>query len=556
MFAGRQPLKDSRCSVAGANREDNLTLMPLTLRPDAFRAWTQLCVAALSEARAEIDALNVFPVPDSDTGTNAYLTFVAGADAVEALGGDVELTTVLKAYTDGLLLGAKGNCGVIMSQLVRACLRSLDTGAELTATDVARSFRAAADAAYAAVGRPVEGTILTVAAAAAGGAEAAAADGVDGRAAFARAGRAAREALARTPMQMERLARAGVVDAGGRALVVVLDATEQAFTGRVPERIVHQVPVPTAAAGDDLVEGGPAYEVMYLLEADDDRVMPLRAALDGLGDSLVVVGGDRLWNVHVHVDDVGAAIEAGLAAGRPYRIAVTHFADQIARQRTVQRSRVVVVATTGAGMADLCREAGAQVLEFTRTEPLVIGQMRAALVGAGTDEVVVLPNNSRYVGLFEAAAKEIRQDGIRVAVIPTIAQVQGLAALAVHDPGISFDDDVVTMSSAAAHTQHGAITVATAPGMTMVGPCEAGDVLGVVGGDFAFVGSELDQVACDVVDRLLSPGIEMLTLVTGADTEPGLAEKVGRHVKDQRVDVDVVVYDGGQEHYPLFVAVE
>ncbi len=556
MFAGRQPLKDSRCSVAGANREDNLTLMPLTLRPDAFRAWTQLCVAALSEARAEIDALNVFPVPDSDTGTNAYLTFVAGADAVEALGTDVELTTVLKAYTDGLLLGAKGNCGVIMSQLVRACLRSLDTGAELTATDVARSFRAAADAAYAAVGRPVEGTILTVAAAAAGGAEAAAADGVDGRAAFARAGRAAREALARTPMQMERLARAGVVDAGGRALVVVLDATEQAFTGRVPERIVHQVPVPTAAAGDDLVEGGPAYEVMYLLEADDDRVMPLRATLDGLGDSLVVVGGDRLWNVHVHVDDVGAAIEAGLAAGRPYRIAVTHFADQIARQRTVQGSRVVVVATTGDGMADLCREAGAQVLEFTRSEPLVVGQMRAALVGTGADEVVVLPNNWRYVGLFEAAAKEIRQDGIRVAVIPTIAQVQGLAALAVHDPGISFDDDVVTMSSAAAHTQHGAITVATAPGMTMVGPCEAGDVLGVVGGDFAFVGSELVQVACDVVDRLLSPGIEMLTLVTGADTDPGLAEKVGRHVKDQRVDVDVVVYDGGQEHYPLFVAVE
>jgi uncharacterized protein len=209
--------------------------MPLTLRADAFRAWTQLCVAALSDARAEIDALNVFPVPDSDTGTNAYLTFVAGADAVESA-GDADIPVLVKAYTDGLLLGAKGNCGVIMSQLVRAYFGSLDVGAELTATDVARSFRAASDAAYAAVGRPVEGTILTVAAAAATGAETAAADGTEdgGRVAFARAGRAAREALARTPMQMERLARAGVVDAGGRALVVVLDATEQAFTGRVP----------------------------------------------------------------------------------------------------------------------------------------------------------------------------------------------------------------------------------------------------------------------------------------------------------------------------------
>jgi uncharacterized protein len=529
--------------------------MPLTLRADAFRAWTQQCVAALSDARAEIDALNVFPVPDSDTGTNAYLTFVAGADAVESAGRDVDLPVLVKEYTDGLLLGAKGNCGVIMSQLVRACFSSLDIGAELTAADVARSFRAAADAAYAAVGRPVEGTILTVAAAAAAGAEAAATDGADGRAVFARAGLAAREALARTPMQMERLAKAGVVDAGGRALVVVLDATEQAFTGRVPERVLHQVPVPTTA-GDDLVEGGPAYEVMYLLEADDDHVPQLRSTLDALGDSLVVVGGDRLWNVHVHTDDVGAAIEAGLAAGRPYRIAVTHFADQIARQRTIRSSRVVVAATTGEGMADLCREAGAEVLEFTRSEPLALDRMRAALVGAGADEVVVLPNNSRYVGLFEAAAKELRQDGIRVAVIPTMAQVQGLAALAVHDPGIGFDDDVVAMSSAAAHTQHGAVTVATASGMTMVGPCEAGDVLGVVAGDFAFIGSDLDQVACDVVDRLLSPGVEMLTLVTGADTDPGLAERVGRHVREQRVDVDVVVYDGGQEHYPLFVAVE
>ncbi len=529
--------------------------MPLTLRADAFRAWTQLCVAALSDARAEIDALNVFPVPDSDTGTNAYLTFVAGVDAVESLGGETELPALVKAYTDGLLLGAKGNCGVIMSQLVRACFGSLDVDGEVTAADVARSFRAASDAAYAAVGRPVEGTILTVAAAAALGAESAVPDDESGRAAFTRAGQAAREALARTPMQMERLAKAGVVDAGGRALVVVLDATEQAFTGRVPDRVVHQVPVPTVA-GEDLVAGGPGYEVMFLLEADDEQVPPMRTTLDGLGDSLVVVGGDRLWNVHVHVDDVGAAIEAGLVAGRPYRIAVTHFADQIARQRTVRRSRVVVAATTGGGMADLCREAGAEVLEFTRSEPLVVDRMRAALLGAGTDEVVVLPNNSRYVGLFEAAAKEVRQDGIRVAVIPTSAQVQGLAALAVHDPGLGFDEDVVAMSSAAAHTQHGAVTVATEPGMTMAGPCEAGDVLGVVAGDFAFVGKDLDDVARDVVDRLLSPGVEMMTLVTGAEAGPGLTDRLSRHVNDQRVDIEVVVYDGGQEHYPLFVAVE
>jgi DAK2 domain fusion protein YloV len=529
--------------------------MALTLRADAFRDWTRLCVDALSGARAEIDALNVFPVPDSDTGTNAYLTFIAGIDALEPLGPDAGLPELVKEYTDGLLRGAKGNCGVILSQLVRAVFRDLSLGDEVSAQAVAHSFRAASDAAYAAVGRPVEGTILTVAAAAAAGAEAAVEDGVAAREVFARAALAAREALARTPMQMERLAKAGVVDAGGRALVVVLDATEQAFTGRAPDPVAHQVPVP-AVAGEDLVEGGPGYEVMYLLEADDDRIPALRTLLDGLGDSLVVVGGERLWNVHVHVDDVGAAIEAGLAAGRPYRIAVTHFADQIARQRTVRRTRAVVAATTGPGLGALCREAGAHVLEFTRAEPIGVDRMLSVLRETGADEVVVLPNNPRFVGLFEAAATQARQDGIRVAVIPTTAQVQGLAALAVHDPGLDFDADVVAMSSAAAHTQHGAVTIALEPGMTMAGPCEAGDVLGVVSGDFAFVGQDLVEVAGDVVDRLLTPGVEMLTIVTGADADPELAEALTSRVKDARVDVDVVVYDGGQEHYPLFVAVE
>src|SRR4051812_12911090 len=211
--------------------------MGLTLNSAAFRAWTQLCAGALSGARAEIDALNVFPVPDSDTGTNAYLTFVAGADAVDALGADVPLPALVKAYVDGLLTGAKGNTGVILSQLVRACFRDLDLASEVTAADVARSFVAASEAAWAAVGAPVEGTILSVAKAAAAGATEAAEDGVDGRTVFGKAALAARVALEHTPDQMELLARAGVVDAGGRALVVVLDATEQALTGRVPERV-------------------------------------------------------------------------------------------------------------------------------------------------------------------------------------------------------------------------------------------------------------------------------------------------------------------------------
>jgi dihydroxyacetone kinase-like predicted kinase len=316
-------------------------------------------------------------------------------------------------------------------------------------------------------------------------------------------------------------------------------------------------PVPQTYA-DDLVEGGPSYEVMFLLEADDLRIPALRSALDGLGDSVVVVGGDRLWNVHVHVDDVGAAIEAGIAAGRPYRVRVTHFADQLAARPQAQRTRqrAVVTAVTGRGMADLCREAGAVVLEFSRSEALGSDRMREALIGADADEVIVLPNNHRFRSLFDAAAKQLRADGIRVAVLPTYAQVQGLAALAVHDPGLGFDEDVVGMSTAAAGVRHGAVTIATEPGITMAGPCMAGDVLGVVSGEFAIVGSDLAAVARDVVGRLLGPGSELVTLVTGDGAVEGLVESVTTEVRHERVDVDVVVYDGGQENYPLFIAVE
>ena len=532
--------------------------MALALNAAAFRAWTQLCADALSAARTEIDALNVFPVPDSDTGTNAFLTFAAGAEAVSELPADAELSELVRVYTDGLLTGAKGNSGVIMSQLVRACFRDLPVGGRISPADVAQAFTFAADAAYAAVGEPVEGTILTVARAAADGAHAVA-DGADdadadqGRAVFNHAADAAREALERTPEQMERLARAGVVDAGGRALVVLLDATGQALTGRRPQAVTARVPVPRTG-GDDLDPDGPSYEVMYLLEADDDAIPDLRSALAPLGDSLVVVGGDRLWNVHVHVDDVGAAIEAGLTAGRPYRIAVTHFADQIARRP--RDGRAVIAATTGDGLADLCRDCGAMALEFTRDAPLSAAQMAAALSSAGAAEIIVLPNNPRYVRLFEAAAQAARQDGVRVAVIPTHAQVQGLAALAVHDPGLGFDDVVVAMSSAAAHTQHGAVTIATEPGMTMVGPCQAGDALGVVSGDFAVIGSDVGEVAQQVLEALLSPSSEMVTIVLGDGGDASVEQRVQAHLRENRPEVDLMVYEGGQENYPLFLAVE
>lgn len=535
---------------------------------DTVLRFVDVGTDALSAAREEIDALNVYPVPDGDTGTNMFLTFSAAREGIHAAAAAGEgLAEALAAFRRSALLGARGNSGVILSQMLGAVSTRLATSrsGESDPVMLADALRLATDASYAAVGEPVEGTILTVARAASDAALAL----VEGDAAvgssevFSVAAAAAREALERTPEQLSALADAGVVDAGGRGLSVVLDAAERVLTGRVPPpvaagRRARRIPVPVPDG--DLTEEGPSYEVMYLLDADDDAVATLRTDLLDLGDSLVVVGGEGLWNVHVHVDDVGAAIEAGLRAGRPHRIRVTHFAEQMAaaRARSSLSGRRIVAVAAGEGLKRLFGDAGAVVVEAGRGHRPSTGEILEAITSSGAAEVVVLPNDPDSVRVAEIAAHTAESGGeVRVAVIPTHAQVQGLAALAVHEPGRTFDADVLEMTATARHARHGAVTVAAKQAFTSAGVCEAGDVLGVIDGDFAVIGSDLFDVASAVVNRLLGAGGEMVTLVSGRqEYSAALAERCAAWAEETHPLVDVVVYEGGQERYPLLVCVE
>jgi len=537
-----------------------------TITLDVVLRFVDIATDALADAREEIDALNVFPVPDGDTGTNMYLTVSAARDSIrEVTDGDphCDLRTALAALGRGALLGARGNSGVILSQMLGAIAGRITraTPDERNASVLGDALREATDASYAAVGEPVEGTMLTVARAASDAALAAAEQpGARARDVFTAAATAAREALARTPDQLKALRDAGVVDAGGRGVSVILDAAETVLTGRRPDPVPtrHRIPVPVQS--DDLTPGGPAYEVMYLLDADDAAIPVLRAALAPLGDSLVVVGGDRLWNVHVHVDDVGAAIEAGIGAGRPYRVRVTHFAEQVAdaRQRTTERTgRGVVAVAAGPGLAALFVDCGAHVVEGGPGRRPSTREVLDAILATGADEVVILPNDGDSVRVAQIAAGTAETDnGIRATVIPTQAQVQGLAALAVHEPGRTFDQDVLEMTATARHARHGAVTVAAKQAITMAGPCEPGDVLGVVAGDFAIIGDDLYSVATDVLERLLGGGGELVTIVRGQQGPADLAERCASYVEEHHPAVDVVVYDGGQDRYPLLVGVE
>ncbi|MET7464901.1 DAK2 domain-containing protein [Nonomuraea sp. NPDC005501] len=515
------------------------------LDPPRVRRWARLAADALGRSRAEIDALNVFPVADGDTGTNLHLTMLAAAEAVEALPDDVDRAVVWQTLAYGALVGARGNSGVIVSQALRGLAEELKDGSDLRAGLVRASSLARE-----AVARPVEGTVLSVLGAVAGAVREADGDLAE---IARRAAREARAALRRTPGQLDVLARSGVVDAGGAGLAIILESLAAVVTGSSGDRYGerYEVPAPTARVSP-MTEVGAGYEVMYLLDADDAAVATLREELDAMGDSLVVVGGDGLWNVHVHVDEAGPAVEAALRVGRPYRIRITYLAERTHRG---DAGRGVVAVAAGDGIAALFEECGAVVVRREPGTRPSLPVMLAAIRQAG-GEVAVLPNDEGAQAVAAAAAEIAREDGVVVSVLPTRATVQGLAALAVHDPLRRFDDDVVAMTGAAGHTRHGHLVTARREAVTSAGVCRPGDVLGLIDDDVAVIGRELGEVAVAVVDRMVAGGGEMVTLVTGADAPEDLAGAVGEHLRATRPDVDLVVYAGEQGGYPLLIGVE
>ncbi|MFI7288873.1 DAK2 domain-containing protein [Streptomyces anulatus] len=572
--------------------------LPDDLDAVAVRTWCSLALEALGRERAEIDAINVYPIADGDTGTNLYLTVESAAAAVEAVfaahetGATAPATAdAVRAMAHGALIGARGNSGTILAQLLRGMAGVLADGGD--AAHLRLALTRAADAARRAVAHPVEGTVLTVASAAA---EAAAGEDPDLCAVVHAAYDGALVALAKTPEQLAVLGRAGVVDAGGRGLVAVLGALVEAVTGQAPARGPRTGPgkTPTPVDGGSVVglpvggtpvegvaaggvpgggvpmgEGpldcpedggaGPAFEVIFLLEARDEQVARLRTRLDALGDSLVVVGGDGLWHVHVHVDDAGAAVEAGVEAGRPYRIRITHFATESGHDLRVQAEpaqRAVVVVVPGDGLAGLCIEAGATTVIARPGEPPASGELVDAIRRAHAREVVLLPNDAALRHTAAAAAEQARTEGVRVALVPTRAAVQGIAALAVHEPDRGFDEDVVAMTAAAGATRYAELAVAERQSWTMAGICQAGDILGLIDGDVAVIGADVPATARTVLDRMLAAGGELVTLVLGEDVPDSLADALEEHVREGYLAVDTVVYRGGHQRAPLLIGVE
>jgi DAK2 domain fusion protein YloV len=548
-----------------------------------------------------INRLNVYPVPDGDTGTNMALTLeTVVTDLTELCGGVVpdpktapdgetdlpDLATTCKVIAHGSLMGARGNSGVILSQLLRGIS---DEFGGLTGPagpkDVARALTRASELARQAVMRPVEGTILTVATAAAEGATAAAEQGKSLVDVLDAARDAAAEALARTPELLPVLAQAGVVDAGGTGYLLLFDALLSVVDGRaipdppdLPDNFDAAIAATHGGEGDAdegakaSVLAGLRYEVMYLLEAADETIPSFKEVWAGIGDSIVVVGGDGIWNCHIHTDDIGAAVEAALDAGRPRRIRVTDLLEQVEEERWVREgsdnaawgasdvppgpppTTGAVAVATGVGIGRIFRSLGVhRLIAGGQSMNPSTAQILEAVEALGSDEVVILPNNKNIRPVAESVdaltSKTVR-------VIPTNTIAEGFAALLAYDPGAHIDANVRAMEESADRVVAGEVTQAVRDSDSNVGPVKAGDWIGLSRQGIEAVADTLTAASVALLDVLVNDEHELVTIIEGEGSGAADTRRITEWLRDNRPDVDLEVHQGGQPLYPYLFSIE
>ncbi|HWE57850.1 MAG TPA: DAK2 domain-containing protein [Acidimicrobiales bacterium] len=522
---------------------------------------------ALSAHKAYINRLNVYPVPDGDTGTNMALTVESVVQEIERQ-PDRTMAAVAQAISYGSLMGARGNSGVILSQIMRGLADSAKGSDSIVAATVVNGLRRAADGAYSAVQNPVEGTILTVARAAAEGAESE--RDSDSLTTVLEAARAhAADALARTPEMLPVLKAAGVVDSGGTGYLLLLDAFLHVAAGRpLPE-------APATPEGDQeaAIEeahsagvGDLRYEVMYLLEAEDDLIPAFREVWAGIGDSIVVVGGDGLWNCHIHTDDIGPAIEAALGAGRPRQIRVTDLFEQVEEEKWVRTANQgeepdeapvhtsVVAVCTGDGIKRIFRSLGVHhVVSGGQSMNPSTADILAAIEAAHSHEVVILPNNKNIIPVAQQAALQASKP---TRVVPTKGIQEGFAALLEYDPEGGAEENAVRMEQSAAGVVAGEVTRAVRPSMCDAGPIEEGDFLGISRDRIEVVHHELAGAAIDLLQKLATDDHEIITVIAGEGSTAADTRRITEWLAEQRPQVSAEVHHGGQPLYPYLFSIE
>ena len=536
---------------------------------------------ALTDHREAINTLNVYPVPDGDTGTNMSLTLRSVVEELEDSGDD--MASVCNGIAHGSLMGARGNSGVILSQILRAFSGVVAEHASIDGRLLATGLTAAAKGAYTAVGNPVEGTILTVIRESSKAAADAATRGTNLCGVLEAARHEAAASLERTPTLLQVLADAGVVDAGGAGLLLLYDAALHVVDDRpMPEPEATSKAAPHhrqlgAARG----EGGPSiadlrYEVMFLLDAPDQEIAGFKEAWAQVGDSIVVVGDGGIYNCHIHCDDIGAAIECGIGIGRPHNIRVTDLLDELAELEerdwvaaaldsdTSQRGdgaakgptvpTAVVAVGAGSGVFAILKSMGVQaVVAGGQSMNPSTAELVAAVESVSAPEVIILPNNKNII----AVARQVSEQTSRtVQVVATESVTEALASLMAYDPQATASVNAAAMTEAFSAVVSGEVTRAVRDATSDAGPIAQGDWLGICQAGIQAVDSSMVAAATGLLTAIVDEDHELLTVITGEDADHYTTAMIESWITRNHPDVEVEVHHGGQPLYPYYFGLE
>jgi len=525
---------------------------------------------AVERNKAQINSLNVFPVPDGDTGTNMSLSLQTIVEETKDSGSN-SLAVVTSSMARSALMGARGNSGLILSQLFTGIAGATLESDEFGPEELANSLSIATDAAYAAVQNPVEGTMLTVLRLSRDAAVEEVGKGGTLTEVLAAVCSAAEAAVEDSPNLLDVLAAAGVVDSGGYGLSVMFSGALSYLNGESNGSI--ELPAPgvnsTRVLTDflaDAEEESWGYCTVFLVTGDQLDPAVLRASISELGRSAVVAGSTTDVKVHVHVDNPGPALELAAKLGILSNITIMNMdeqtADRAAVPSDVQASGGGLDATcgivsivAGEGMRRLFIEGGLGAVEVVTGGDSMnpsVGEILEAIDRCQQTEVVILPNNSNVIGTANQAAGE---SGKEVAVVPTKSMQAGISALLAYSPQLGAVENQSSMDAAASDVVVGSVTIASRDFDLDGESVKSGAVIGLLGGDIVVAGDDIREVALSLLGRMSHRG-ELLTIYRGEAVDQGEAEELGAAVSARFGRLDVEILDGGQPHYPLLIAVE
>jgi DAK2 domain fusion protein YloV len=519
----------------------------------------------LAANHEEVNRLNVFPVPDGDTGTNMLLTLQSAVEDIKESNA-AEVSKIAKLASHGSLMGARGNSGVILSQIFRGFARAVEGKSSLTPREVAAAFEEAANAAYRAVNKPTEGTILTVAREA-GRAATAAATGPDASVpgVIAAAASGARDAVLKTPSQLQILREAGVVDAGGFGLQIILEGMLKTVEESAFAVATHSAPkLQAAQVALDLPEGGWGYCTEFLVEGNGLDVDVIRNQIEALGNSVMVVGEPELVKVHVHTDDPSRVITLAGGYGKVLKLNVGDMSTQHKRILESEAAAAtkpprpngvgLVAVVAGHGLVDIFRGLGVDsIVEGGQTMNPSTQDMLLAIEAVPYQEVILLPNNRNVI----LAAKQVA--GLtqkKVHILETRSVPEGVAAVVAFRPDRSGAENLAAMKAEAGRVQTIEVTHAVRDVRSNGLKVKKGDVIGLINEKLEFAGSDYADVVNKALGKLGPNSYELVTVYRGEGASEGDLASLRAAIQSSYPGLEVEVQQGGQQHYPFILSVE